>query len=71
MSNDTVSYSVFPECDCTLVYPDNIQLNAYSNGTVRVSFLVNTSSYYERLVLLQNKKTGETDTVLIRGNVEQ
>lgn len=71
MSKDSVVLYIFPECDCTIVNPDQIQMKAHMNQNVMISFYINSSSYFERLVYLLNEKTEKIDTIVIRGNLKR
>lgn len=71
MSKDSAVLYIFPECDCTKVNPDQIQLKAHTNQNVMISFYLNSSSYFERLVYLLNEKTEKIDTIVIRGNLKR
>ena len=70
-SNDTLGLTVIPECDCTVVFPESVQLKPRSRQKVKIAYYVNTVSYYEKMIYLECEKTGVIDTVVIRGNVQK
>ena len=69
--NEIVGLTLIPECDCTVVHPETLHLKPHSRQRVDVSYYVNTVGYYEKIVYLEWNKTGVTDTVVIRGNVQK
>ena len=70
-SNNLISLVIYPECDCTLVNPEEISIEAHSNETVDVSFVANTPFYYERWVFLQRMGSDMLDTIVIKGNISK
>lgn len=70
LSKDSVLLYVYPECDCTIVNPNQIRMKAHTSVNVMISFYVNSSLSFERLVYLLNEETEKIDTIVIRGNLE-
>lgn len=68
-STDTIGLMMIPECDCTEINPEYLQLKPYSKQHVDIAYYVNTKYYYEKILYVEREKTGMRDTIIIRGNV--
>jgi hypothetical protein len=70
-SSEPIKLILIPECDCTGVYPEQLILKPHSGKKVNISFQVNTSGTYEKIVFLQREDVEEPDTVVIKGYAEK
>ena len=70
-SSEPIKMDLIPECDCTRVNPEQVIVKPYSGKKVKISFQVNTSGAYEKIVYLQREDVDEPDTVVIKGYAEK
>ena len=70
-SSEPIKLDLIPECDCTCVSPEQLTLKPHRTKKVKISFQVNSSGAYEKIVYLQREDAEEPDTVVIKGFAEK
>ena len=70
-SSEPIKLDIIPECDCTRATPGQLTVKSHSRMKVKISFQVNSSGAYERILYLQREDMEEPDTVVIKGYAEK
>ena len=70
-SSEPIKLDIIPECDCTKATPEQLIVKPHCRKTVRISFQVNSSGAYEKILYLQRDDVEEPDTVVIKGYAEK
>lgn len=70
-SSEPIKLVIIPECDCTRVTPEQLTVKPHGRKKVNISFQVNSSGAYERILYLQRGDVEKPDTVVIKGYAEK
>lgn len=70
-SSEPIKLDIIPECDCTRAIPEQLTVKPHGRKKVKISFHINSSGAYERILYLQREDMEEPDTVVIKGYAEK
>ena len=70
-SSEPIKLDIIPECDCTRAIPEQLTVKPHGRKKVKISFQINSSGAYERILYLQREDMEEPDTVVIKGYAEK